>query len=113
MTSGYVFRVENPATVLFLQKVGKTGHLTTLSVSGPGTELELLSRRIRLSEVAHLACLLLTVATTLAMVLLHDWWAVVVVAALVFARLVNAIIIKRRAVTGWKGASEPVSQAGF
>lgn len=33
LTSGYVFRVENAATVLYLQQIGKTGHLTTLSVS--------------------------------------------------------------------------------
>jgi hypothetical protein len=32
MTTGYVFRVENQATVLYLQKVGRTGHLTTLEV---------------------------------------------------------------------------------
>ena len=33
MTTGYVFRIENQATVMFLQKIGRTGHLTTLSVS--------------------------------------------------------------------------------
>ena len=33
LTSGYVFRVENSATVAFLQKVGRTAHLTTLEVS--------------------------------------------------------------------------------
>ena len=32
-TAGYVFRVENPATVYYLQRVGRTGQLTTLSVS--------------------------------------------------------------------------------
>jgi hypothetical protein len=34
MALGYVFRVENLATVLYLQKVGLTGQLTTLSVKG-------------------------------------------------------------------------------
>jgi hypothetical protein len=38
MTTGYVFRVENPATVTFLQKVGETGHLTTLEVFPLGSE---------------------------------------------------------------------------
>ncbi|KAI1623510.1 hypothetical protein EDD37DRAFT_426545 [Exophiala viscosa] len=33
MTTGYVFRVENQATVMYLQRIGRTGHLTTLDVS--------------------------------------------------------------------------------
>lgn len=33
MTTGYVFRVENQATVAYLQRVGVTGQLTTLTVS--------------------------------------------------------------------------------
>ncbi|KAK3654670.1 hypothetical protein LTR56_003943 [Elasticomyces elasticus] len=33
MTTGYVFRVENEATVLYLQRMSKTGRLTTLSVT--------------------------------------------------------------------------------
>ncbi|GCB17449.1 hypothetical protein AAWM_00334 [Aspergillus awamori] len=32
MTSGYVFRIENPATVHYLQKISKTAHLTTVEV---------------------------------------------------------------------------------
>ncbi|KIY00401.1 uncharacterized protein Z520_04086 [Fonsecaea multimorphosa CBS 102226] len=35
MTTGYVFRVENHATVMYLQKIGRTGHLTTLDVHPP------------------------------------------------------------------------------
>ncbi|SJK96762.1 uncharacterized protein ARMOST_00008 [Armillaria ostoyae] len=32
MTTGYVFRVENPATVSNLQAIGRTGHLVTARV---------------------------------------------------------------------------------
>lgn len=33
MKSGYVFRAENPETMYYLQKIGKTGHLTTVDVA--------------------------------------------------------------------------------
>ncbi len=32
MTSGYIFRVENPSTVSYLQSIGQTGHLVTARV---------------------------------------------------------------------------------
>ncbi|KAK5297819.1 hypothetical protein LTR99_008222 [Exophiala xenobiotica] len=35
MTTGYCFRVENQATVMYLQRTGLTGHLVTLEVSSP------------------------------------------------------------------------------
>ncbi|KAF5383741.1 hypothetical protein D9615_003759 [Tricholomella constricta] len=38
MTTGYVFRVENPATVSYLQRVGLAGHLVTYtSLNTPTT----------------------------------------------------------------------------
>lgn len=33
MTTGYVFRVENQATVMFLQRLARTGHLVTLDAT--------------------------------------------------------------------------------
>lgn len=47
MTTGYVFRVENQAMVMFLQRVARTGHLVTLNVTsdsddGPASGLSLL-----------------------------------------------------------------------
>ena len=33
LTTGYPFRIENPGTVYYLQRISKTAHLTTLSVS--------------------------------------------------------------------------------
>ncbi|KIX05800.1 uncharacterized protein Z518_03772 [Rhinocladiella mackenziei CBS 650.93] len=40
MTTGYIFRVENQAVVMLLQRIGRTGHLVTLKVepeSSPST----------------------------------------------------------------------------
>jgi hypothetical protein len=38
MTTGHVFRVENQATVMYLQKIGRTGSLVTLEVVQPATK---------------------------------------------------------------------------
>lgn len=117
MTTGYVFRVENQATVLFLQKVSRTAHLTTLSVSSirQGTTFPQKSLRklcdidgaTLLSTATYLLAVALTIAVLLMLLFLEDWWALAVVGMLMFARLLNVLVIRRRAVTGWKGASEP------
>ncbi|KAL4938476.1 hypothetical protein BDV06DRAFT_231844 [Aspergillus oleicola] len=113
MTTGYVFRVENEATVRFLQTVGKTGHLTNLvveplqpmrpkagrsaSTRTPGTP----------SLVLYLLGVIATVAALVVIVLLEDWWTLGILGLLIFARLCNVLIIRRRSRIGWKGASEP------
>ncbi|KAF7197231.1 hypothetical protein HII31_01656 [Pseudocercospora fuligena] len=117
MTSGYVFRVENPATVLFLQKVGKTGHLTTLAVSNlekSGSKRSWLLSKIvdpRTSTLgatmAYTATVLLTIMVLFCVIALQDWWGVAVLGLLIFSRLLNVIVIRRRSVPGWFGASEP------
>src|SRR3954454_13828966 len=38
MTPGYVFRIKNPATVYYLQRVGQTGELTEVHVSSVQSE---------------------------------------------------------------------------
>ncbi|EPE28910.1 hypothetical protein GLAREA_00068 [Glarea lozoyensis ATCC 20868] len=38
MGSGFVFRIENPGTVAYLQRVGRTGHLINVQVSVRGDE---------------------------------------------------------------------------
>ncbi|OAT13509.1 hypothetical protein BDBG_08702 [Blastomyces gilchristii SLH14081] len=50
LTSGHVFRVENPATVLFLQKMGVTGHLTYLKVTPTLETNTKLSRTLTLTS---------------------------------------------------------------
>jgi hypothetical protein len=106
LTTGYVFRVENQATVYYLQRVGRTGALTTLDVgrgeggwNGQAGNL--------LSAVAYLSCVLLTFATLAFLVLCGDHWGLIVMLNLMFARLLNVLVIRSRARAGWHGQPEP------
>lgn len=117
MTSGFVFRVENPATVFYLQKVGRTGYLTEVKVS------ELRDRdhwytwalsmffsfhtATTISTIAYMTAILLASAVIVLMILTHDFWGLVVVGIFIFVRFSNVIIIRRRARVGWTGKSEP------
>ncbi|KAL4870422.1 hypothetical protein BDV12DRAFT_184443 [Aspergillus spectabilis] len=113
MTTGYVFRVENEATVRYLQTVGKTGHLTNLFVEplqpmGPEAGRSSSTRTPGTpSLVLYLLGVIATVAALVVIVLLEDWWTLGILGLLIFARLCNVLIIRRRSRIGWKGASEP------
>ncbi|CBF82004.1 uncharacterized protein ANIA_05381 [Aspergillus nidulans FGSC A4] len=137
MTTGYIFRVENPATVCFLQRVGKTGHLTTLHVSSPTTFNEqskknaqksasvtwrqylsilqvpgmipaLGSREQPVVPIAYTCAVCVTIAMLIVYLWLQDWWGVFCLLSLVLARLCNILVIQRRCrEAGWKGAPEP------
>ena len=117
MTTGYVFRVENEATVLHLQKSGKPGHLTTLAVSSIRDDSTILKRlfpfgfqvtsRTVLPFLSYSCAVALSVVVSLLMLLLEDWWGLAVLSSINLARLLNIIVMKRRASLGWKGASEP------
>ena len=124
LTSGYVFRVENPATVYYLQQVGMTGHLTNLRVTKPinsneqeteqetwlsyASSLLIPSFHIPSTPVfAYGAAVLWGTAVIVLLGLAHDWWGLGVVLTLMFARLCNIIVIRRREKLGWTGASEP------
>ncbi|KXS95054.1 hypothetical protein AC578_3884 [Pseudocercospora eumusae] len=105
LTSGYVFRVENPATVLFLQKVGKTGCLTTLKVSKKKTGWRWTSTLG--GTMAYIGTVFLSLAVLSCVVVLRDWWGVAVLGLLILCRLLNVIVIRQRSVPGWFGAKEP------
>ncbi|EEH03479.1 conserved hypothetical protein [Histoplasma capsulatum G186AR] len=119
LTSGYVFRVENPATVLFLQKMGVTGHLTYLRVTSTsalktngklGRTLDAVFPKLALSSISTIPYLLAPIASLAVLAVLivaRDWWGVSALVALIFARFCNVLIIRRRSTIGWKGASEP------
>ncbi|KAH0827302.1 hypothetical protein J3R83DRAFT_3925 [Lanmaoa asiatica] len=104
LTSGYVFRVENQATVRFLQRVSKAGHLVGISVSPSVPHGVVAGGK---ASVLYLCGIALTVAVVTIMGTIHDWWGLGVLGMLMLARLVNVVIIKRRTRTGWKGAPEP------
>ena len=104
LTTGYVFRIENQATVFYLQKMGVAGHLVTLRV-------EEYSKKKALGRTETLSALLYTIPVfftlTAFVVLIDDWWAMANLLILILARAMNAIVIKRRSVPGWKGVKEP------
>ncbi|KAL4941898.1 hypothetical protein BDV06DRAFT_235742 [Aspergillus oleicola] len=135
MTTGYIFRVENPATVCFLQKVGKTGHLTTIHVSPPESAGEtkkskppkfklkgwLSTLKVPamtpapgswenpLSLAAYVGAVCASLAVLIVYFCIQDWWGVFCLLALVLARLCNVVVVRRRCAGGgrWKGATEP------
>ena len=103
MTTGYVFRVENEATVFHLQRMGRTGHLTTVKVSHETTG----TLSTWTTWVCYHCAVTSFVLATALLFFFEDWWAVFSVVLLVLVRLVNVIILRRRAVMGWKGEPEP------
>lgn len=89
MTTGYVFRVENQATVVYLQKVGRTGHLTNLSVEQVDNRLQ--QRYLNLlglhqaswtALTPYFLCIFLTMVVVTLMSLAHDWWGLSVILVL-------------------------------
>ena len=100
MTTGYVFRVENPATVFYLQSVGETGKLTNISVS---------KADVRFPEGACLvhAAAGSSVAAFALLVSLSDWWALSYLLVLVVVRLINTALIRAQSCVDWQGQSEP------
>ena len=121
MTSGYVFRVENEATVYQLQRLGKPGHLTTLKVtSGPSWPASirfeypmqnLLSEKDIIVQLSYFQAVVAGIVVWVSIAALEDWWGLLCFGILIFTRLLNVIIIQRRAALGWKGAPEPGVQA--
>lgn len=115
LTSGYVFRVENPATVLYLQKVGVTGHLVNLVVSNTARPENIWSawwtpNLSSLSKIFYLSVVLLNWVVVVFLILMADWWALAIVLILMLARLGNIAVVRRRSHAGWHGVSEPGTQ---
>lgn len=101
MTTGNVFRIENPATVFYLQSVGETGKLTNVSVSKHKDSASL--------AIYHLAAASSVIALGY-LASYRDWWAIFYWLTLVLIRSINAIVIRSRAYVGWHGQSEPGHQ---
>lgn len=112
MCNNYVFHLENPATVSYLQRIGKPGHLTTVKVSEwtPYGFTGLFGQLWRSELLATLLFLVGLAVNAIVIVLLgliHDWWAIGVLGMLMLARFVNVVVIKlRQDVDGFKGAKE-------
>ena len=114
LTSGYVFRVENQATVAYLQEVGKTGNLVTLSVEDDGKRgFNLFWTALFGPNDSILAFLLLmttrlmTIASITVLAVMRDWWGFSLLLSLVLSRILNIYLVRRRAKLSWHGALEP------
>ncbi|KDR67388.1 hypothetical protein GALMADRAFT_258344 [Galerina marginata CBS 339.88] len=113
MTTGYVFRVENQATVNYLQRIGEPGSLVTVGVVRRGTHSSLLrpfwdalSAGV-IPFILYFTGIALTITSLAVLGTIRDYWAVGVLLMLITARLLNTVVLKRRALKGWKGAPEP------
>ncbi|PBK96068.1 hypothetical protein ARMGADRAFT_1010913 [Armillaria gallica] len=106
MTTGYVFRVENPATVYFLQSIGVTGHLVTAQVYPSKPNWSFVSP----ATLLYALCPVLTIVVAVSLARIRDWWALRVLGGFVVSRFINVVVIKRRDENGWKGKEEPGDQ---
>ena len=97
MTTGYVFRVENQATVMYLQRVGRTGHLVTLDVTSGGI-------RSPLRPLAYLPAILLAGGLRLAPL---DWYVKIAILFLLLSRILSIASLRAKTVPSWHGAPEP------
>ncbi len=114
LTTGYVFRVENQATVVYLQSVGIKGHLVSLAVEKvrKGTWYRLWTELFgpttsTFSVILLMVAMQLTVAFVTLLMILEDWWGSAILLILIMARLMNIILIRRRTKPSWHGALEP------
>ena len=114
MTSGYVFRIENQATVNYLQKIGEAGCLVTVNVSKRSARSSALIRPLRslfaggpIPSLLYCTGIALTIISFAILGAINDYWAVGVLLMLTTARFLNVVVLKRRAQKGWKGALEP------
>ncbi|KAK0288030.1 hypothetical protein LTR91_006292 [Friedmanniomyces endolithicus] len=103
LTTGYVFRVENEATTLYLQRMSKSGHLTTMKVTSESDVAPLGRPLIAVYPLASG----MTVGTLAFLCAYGDWWAAGVLSTLILARVANIVTIRRRRSSGWHGQSEP------
>ncbi|VDC02901.1 unnamed protein product [Peniophora sp. CBMAI 1063] len=125
MHSGFVFRIENPATVFWLQRIGRPGHLVEARVQDTPQAIHptrrdralraLIRRRIRsaiaavvdLPVILYAMGILCTAVSFAFLISIGDYWAVGVLSMLVLARAINVMVFRRRAIPDWKGKQEP------
>lgn len=100
MTTGYVFRIENPATVFYLQSVGETGKLTNLSVSKVDTQSQEGAYSLHLAAGSSVVALGLLAS-------LSDWWALSYLMTLIIVQFISTVIIRAQVRIDWHGQREP------
>ncbi|KAK0244924.1 hypothetical protein EDD85DRAFT_216197 [Armillaria nabsnona] len=113
MTTGYIFRIENPATVHYLQAIGVAGHLVTAhvyprnNIFKENTPLQSFFVAGVPASLLYALCPVLTIIVAASLARIRDWWGLGVLGGFVVSRLINVVVIKRRDERGWKGQKEP------
>ena len=106
-----MFRVENPATVYFLQRVGRTGCLTDLKVSAQASPSRFLPTRDEaLASLGSYAAVACSVFAAQRLYSLDYIWGLFFISNLSLIRLINFVVLRRRSQPGWFGAPEPGAQ---
>ncbi|KAK3495562.1 hypothetical protein B0T13DRAFT_512500 [Neurospora crassa] len=109
------FRINNAATLLYLQKIARPGQTVTLDVGTiPAIRQRLRIRRSEsgfhatiwaeddlpdlgwLSHVLYLISPVLTITAIVLVILFQDWWTLASLLALMVSRILNIYIIKQR-----------------
>lgn len=109
LTTGYVFRIENAATVRFLQDVGRTGCLVTLRVAEifSSVEWSIYWAPNVASALWYLLPPLLTLDVVVGLYIIGDIYGLLFIALFLAARLASVVAIRRRLSPTWHGAPEP------
>ena len=114
MTTGYVFRVENQATVAYLQNIGVTGQLVTLKVEKcEQTQFSWLWTNVFGPSSSIISLLLVAIASSATVLLLillwhmGDRWGLGIIMTLMLSRSLNVYILHQRLRPSWHGVSEP------
>ena len=93
--------------------MGIPGHLVTMSVeevpkpNGNMLDLKAINKVLTVSFLLNVTPAILTLIALAFVIMIEDWWAMAVLLSLILARTLNAIVIRRRSVPGWKGVKEP------
>ncbi|PWY63833.1 hypothetical protein BO83DRAFT_382423 [Aspergillus eucalypticola CBS 122712] len=122
MTSGYVFRIENPATVHYLQKISKTAHLTTVEVVNIDNHMSWAERAANvlfitananiISVLTYAIAASLTIAVLVCLILMKDWWGLFVILIMILARALNVVLIRLRSQMNWIDARSRLDWIG-
>ena len=107
MTTGYVFRVENQATVMYLQRIGRTGHLTTLDVSPVAARAKRPRYLPGWYTIMYLPLIVPAHALFIHAPLAFDKFFLGSTLLLLVSRLLSVASLRARTVPSWHGEAEP------
>ncbi|KAK4940758.1 hypothetical protein LTR10_019151 [Elasticomyces elasticus] len=107
MTTGYVFRVENQATVMYLQRIGQTGHLTTLDVSPVVAGAKRARNGPGWYTIMYLPLIVPAHALLVRAQLASDRFFLMSTLLLLLSRLLSVASLRARTLPSWHGEPEP------